>query len=245
MNPERTQDPGMPVTNPNGDPNTIQVAAAPSDPARVSAANTAVKATDAPAAGREYPPPPSPAMRAHEDEASGVGTEGEKTVWVARYSFKNFIGRIAMRVLVTIAWAIAVGFLDERFRDAGHRGWDWFVWVVWGAIALYWLVLGWRMMIARRSHKYELTTRRLFINTGFLARRRDQIELLRIDDVYVKQQGPIARLFHIGTVVIETSEERLPIHYIAGVDNPNRVMDLIWHHARKERDLRTTKVDEV
>jgi len=44
---------------------------------------------------------------------------------------------------------------------------------------------------------------------------------------------------------IESSEERLPVHYLTGVNDPNGLMDLIWHHARKERDLRSVKVDEV
>ncbi len=46
-------------------------------------------------------------------------------------------------------------------------------------------------------------------------------------------------------MVIESSEERLPVHYLAGVNDPNSLMDLIWHHARKERDLRSVKVDQV
>jgi hypothetical protein len=76
-------------------------------------------------------------------------------------------------------------------------------------------------------------------------RHRDQIELLRVQDVYVKQQGLFARLLNVGTVVIESSEERLPVHYLAGVSDPKSLMDLVWHHARKERDLRSVKVDNV
>jgi hypothetical protein len=54
-----------------------------------------------------------------------------------------------------------------------------------------------------------------------------------------------SRLLNVGTVVIESSEERLPVHYLTGVNDPKSLMDLIWHHARKERDLRGVKVDEV
>jgi Bacterial PH domain len=81
--------------------------------------------------------------------------------------------------------------------------------------------------------------------TGFFRRRRDRIELLRVQDVYVKQQGLFYWLLNLGTVVIESSEERLPVHYLTGVNDLNGLMDLIWHHARKERDLRSVKVDEV
>ena len=112
-------------------------------------------------------------------------------------------------------------------------------------VLAYWLMLGWQLLLARQGHRYELTNRRLFVDTGFFRHRRDQVELLRVQDVYVKQQGLLARLLDLGTVVIESSEEQLPVHYLPGVDNPNGVMDLIWHHARKERDLRSVKVDEV
>ena len=112
-------------------------------------------------------------------------------------------------------------------------------------MVLFWLVLGWQVLRARFGHFYELTNRRLFVDSGFFRRRRDQIELLRVQDVYVKQQGLFYRLLNVGTVVIESSEERLPVHYLTGVNDPNGLMDLIWHHARKERDLRSVKVDEV
>ena len=44
---------------------------------------------------------------------------------------------------------------------------------------------------------------------------------------------------------IESSEERLPVHYLTGVNDLNGLMDLTGHHSRKERDLRSVKVDEV
>jgi len=71
------------------------------------------------------------------------------------------------------------------------------------------------------------------------------MELLKVQDVYVKQQGLVHRLMNLGTVVIESSEDRLPIHYLAGVDDPNTVMDRIWKYARTERDMRSVKVDQV
>ena len=50
------------------------------------------------------------------------------------------------------------------------------------------LILGiYRMILARYSHYYRLTTRRLFVSTGFVHRRRDQMELLRVKDVFTRQ----------------------------------------------------------
>ena len=53
-----------------------------------------------------------------------------------------------------------------------------------------------------------------------------------MQDVYVSNRGWSDRIMNLGTVVIESSEERLPIHYLAGVDEPNVVMDRIWKYAR-------------
>ena len=150
-----------------------------------------------------------------------------------------------MRTAVTIGWLFLLSYFSQGDPNTGRRGWTWLVWLGGAAVLVYWLILGWQFLLARQGHRYELTNRRLFVDTGFLRRRRDQVELLRVQDVYVKQQGLMARLLDLGTVVIETSEEKLPVHYLAGVDRPNGVMDLIWHHARKERDLRSVKVDEV
>jgi len=68
--------------------------------------------------------------------------------------------------------------------------------------------------------------------------------LLRINDVYTKQTL-IGRWLSVGTVVVVSSEAQLPMVYLAGVDDPKSVMDLIWHYARSERDRRSVKVDQV
>ncbi len=220
------------------DPSTIQVMTSGSPPAAANGAAAPVSSVGVPA----YPPG---AAAAQQDPSLGVGTEGEVSVWKGRYSFKNFVVRIVVRMVLTVAWLVLLAYLGDRNHRPGTGTWDMVLWGSAAALGLLWLMLGWQIVRARLGHLYELTNRRLFVNTGFFRRRRDQIELLRVQDVYVKQQGLFYRLLNVGTVVIESSEERLPVHYLAGVSNPKNLMDLIWHHARKERDLRSVKVDEV
>ena len=45
--------------------------------------------------------------------------------------------------------------------------------------------------------------------------------------------------------MVVPTEKELPTFYVAGVDDPKQVMDLIWHHARSERDQRSVKVDSI
>ena len=188
--------------------------------------------------------PAAPAS-AGQDQSQGVGTEGEVSVWIGRYSFKNFVMRLLVRTVVTVIWLCLLVYLGDRLHTSGQRSANFIVWGTGAALAVFWLMLGWQILLARLGHLYELTNRRLFVDTGVFRRRRDQIELLKVQDVYVKQEDLLHRLLDVGTVVIESSEERLPVHYLAGVSGPKDLMDLIWHHARKERDLRSVKVDEV
>ena len=111
--------------------------------------------------------------------------------------------------------------------------------------SLLWVGLVCRMIQAHYSHYYRLTNRRLFVSTGIVNRRRDMMELLRVKDVFTRQQSLLDRWLGLGTVVVVPDEKDLPTFYLAGVDDPKQVMDLIWHHARAERDQRSVKVDSV
>jgi len=170
----------------------------------------------------------------------GVGVEGETTGWEGRYALKNFVGRFLGAILLTIGWAVlaiyAWGYQRTSLQiPAGLTG---------AILALIWLALLRRVVLARYGHFYRLTNRRLFVSTGVFRRRRDQMELLRVQDVYTRQ-SIWDRMLSLGTVVVVSQEAQLPVTYLAGVDDPKGVMDLVWHHARAERDRRSVKVDQV
>ncbi len=170
----------------------------------------------------------------------GAGAEGEETVWEGRYSLKNFLGRIAFRALLTVAWIVLAAFT----WGYGHED----IWVLTAlagvVVVVLWAALIYRIVQARYGHFYRLTTRRLFVSTGLFNRRRDQVELIKVSDVYT-QQKLIERWLSVGTVVIKSSEAALPTSYLAGVDDPKEVMNTVWHYARAERDHRSVMVDRV
>lgn len=177
---------------------------------------------------------------AQDSPTTGPGDEGEDVVWEASYSMRNFLGRIAFRVILTIAWlALAVETWGE-----GHTDFS-FITILAGVVLIgLWLTLLYRMAQARYGHYYRLTNRRLFVSTGLMRRRRDQMELLRVKDVYTRQTL-VERWMSLGTVIVVSSEKELPIFYITGVSNPKEVMDLIWNAARTERDVRSTNIHNV
>jgi len=174
------------------------------------------------------------------NEAAGKGIDGEEVVWEARYAMKNFIGRLTVRTLLTIAW-ITLAVYTWGYSDGSIA----VLTVVSGiALLILWVALLYRIIQARFGHYYRLTTRRLFISTGLMRRRRDMMELLRVKDVFTRQTL-VERWLSLGTVVVVCSDRDLPTFYIAGVDDPKRVMDLVWHHARAEREGRSVIVDHV
>lgn len=172
--------------------------------------------------------------------AGGTGIEGETIVWEAGYSLWNFVGRLTARVLLTLAW---LGFAVYTW-GMGHRDMKVLAVVSGVVLGVLWLALILRIVQACYGHHYRLTTRRLFVSTGLMRRRRDQLELLRVEDVYTRQ-SLFNRWLGLGTVVVVSSEHSLPSVAMPGVEDPKRVMDLVWHHARAERDQRSVKVQEI
>ncbi len=173
-------------------------------------------------------------------QATGVGTDGETQVWEARYAMKNFLGRLIVWGGLGLAW-IAGAIYTWGF---GHTNWQAAAIVTGLALAIAWIMLARRMILARYGHYYRLTNRRVFVSTGLFNRRRDQMELLRVQDVYTRQSLS-QRWLSLGTVVIVSSEQHFPVLYLSGVEDPKAVMDLVWHHARAERDRRSVKVDQI
>jgi hypothetical protein len=177
---------------------------------------------------------------AHASEAAGPGIEGEETIWEAHYSHKNFLGRIVLGAVLTLAWLVVAGYTWGQGRGNGSF-WATLLGI---GVLIYWVNLAYRWLRARRGHHYRLTTRRLFVTTGFFRRRVDQVELLRINDVYM-QQSLIGDWLNIGNLVVISSEKTLPKALLLGIDDPRRIMDLIWHHMRMEQGQKTERVTPV
>jgi len=178
---------------------------------------------------------------ANTDPTAGSGVEGEVAVWESRYSWRNFIGRALARGLLSVAWlALAIYTWGQHHQEIATLAW-----IALGVVVILWLGLILRMIQAHYSHYYRLTNRRLFVSTGVINRRRDMMELLRVKDVFTRQQSLMERWLGLGTVVVVPGEKELPTFYVTGVDDPKQVMDLIWHHARAERDQRSVKVDSI
>jgi len=90
--------------------------------------------------------------------------------------------------------------------------------------------------------RYVLTNQRLRIETGIISREIEEIELYRIQDTAV-EQNVIDRALGIGTITIESSDERTPSLRIPKIHRSREVREQIRQLAEARRRWR--KVTEI
>lgn len=95
--------------------------------------------------------------------------------------------------------------------------------VIWGVllipvfgIGLLFLLRAWYLVASTR---YRLTSQRLFVQRGVIAKALEEVELFRVKDVTLTQ-GILDRLLGTGTVVVLSTDDSAPRLEIQGVLNP-------------------------
>lgn len=157
----------------------------------------------------------------------------EEDVWNGCYSPKAMVGWwIAAGVITILALVAGVLYLSNHF------GW------LFLALLFGWAALGGRYAYRRFGVHYYLTNQRFIHEAGILWRRIDRIELIDIDDVTFRQ-GPIERMFNVGTIHLLSSDVTDPTMNVPGIEDVRRVADLIDDLRRKERRRRGLHIEAV
>lgn len=190
-----------------------------------------------PSCGRpvgDRPSGPTPVQQVQAAQAAAAAPEVEQELWHGTYSGKALVGWWVAATLVTLlgpAAALAIGHAAA-----------WWVYLL--AVLLLW---GWpavRLVVARLSVEYTLTTQRLIHKRGLLRRVTDRVEVIDIDDVSYSQ-GPIERLLGIGTIQLLSSDVSDPQLVLRGIDNVQQVATLIDNARREERRRRGLYLESV
>jgi membrane protein YdbS with pleckstrin-like domain len=108
------------------------------------------------------------------------------------------------------------------------------------AIGLLLLLLLW---IRVKSCSYRLTTQRLFVRRGWLAKHVNELELYRVKDVVVDQAG-LQRLLGYGTITVLSADDTTPEVDLVGISSPTKVKELIrtqYRAARQREGVRPTE----
>jgi membrane protein YdbS with pleckstrin-like domain len=85
-----------------------------------------------------------------------------------------------------------------------------------------------------KSCSYRLTTQRLFVRRGWLAKHVNELELYRVKDVVV-DQGVLQRMLGYGTITVLADDDTTPRVDLVGVSRPTRVKEMLRTQYRAMR----------
>jgi uncharacterized membrane protein YdbT with pleckstrin-like domain len=166
---------------------------------------------------------------------SDADEEVEEELWQGRYSGKAMVGYWAASVVVVLA--IAAILFSSITTGRALLGVLGVAVVVWGGLGL---LLGYRKL----SNFYRLTNQRLIHKEGVLRQTTDRIEVIDMDDVtYV--QGIVERMLSVGTIQITSSDRSHPRLDLQGIDDVQRIADLIDDVRRLERRKRGIHIESI
>jgi uncharacterized membrane protein YdbT with pleckstrin-like domain len=136
---------------------------------------------------------------------------GETVIYEGHPSWRSTFGFYFMGVLI-VAAAVAIGIVADKTGIGLAAG---------GVILLLVLVIGW---VRRITTRYLITSRRLQIRRGILAKNTEETRVDRIVDVTVRQ-GVFDRLLGIGAVDFDNaSAQQGDLFRFAGIASPEKVV---------------------
>ena len=91
--------------------------------------------------------------------------------------------------------------------------------------------------------KYRLTTNRLFVNTGFLTQREDEVRLYRITDVSLSRTL-MQRVFGLSTIHCNSSDKTLGNFDIINIKDGEEVKKILSQSVERERIARRVSTRE-
>ncbi len=163
----------------------------------------------------------------------GDADEPEQDLWSGGYSGKAMYGSWLGAVVATIALPIVCILV----LDIG-------VLIGFGLAALIWIALAMLLGVRKLGVHYELSSQRFIHKVGILSRRTDRIELIDIDDVsYV--QGIIQRVLGVGSIKISSSDRSHPELTMIGIDQVEKIADMIDDARRLERRRRGLHIEAI
>ena len=160
----------------------------------------------------------------------------EKQIWQGRPAWRAYYG-------VWLLWllgSIGVLYAALKWTIAGST-WRTTAWLLIGASALALLV---REGLTIFSRRYRLTTQRLFLHRGILTQTTDQLELVRVEDVRLRQ-GVMDRIVNTGNIEIISSDETDNRLVLQSVSAPAEVAEHVRRNVRGARGKGALFVENV
>jgi len=160
----------------------------------------------------------------------------EHTIWQGRPAWRAFAGSWCAWLGICAA-VLAVTFMYNNGGGPLVQA----VWVFIGGSAAGLFA---RTALLVYGSRYRLTTERLFIHRGILMRITDQIELIRVDDVRIRQ-NIIDRLLNTGTLEIFSTDETDDTIHLFKISDPANVTEDVRNHTRAVRQQHAVAVERI
>ena len=172
------------------------------------------------------------------DPGRGHAAE-ERTLWSGAPSLLLLLGKF-FRLCVMCALAFCLWRFQEQIESfvgrhvdgvtevlADHRqAFDKYVPLAAGTIAGIACLAFVIAVLRLKSLRYSLTTQRITVERGLIAKHVDDVDLRLIDETSFRQ-GIVQRLMGIGTVHVKSADENITNLLIRGIRSPRRVRELI------------------
>ncbi len=173
---------------------------------------------------------------AHQRDECEAQAPAEQNIWQGRPAWRAFAGSWC-------AWlAICAAVLTITFMY--NNGGGPLVQAVWVFVGGSAAGLFARTALFVYGSRYRLTTERLFIHRGILLRITDQIELIRVDDVRIRQ-NIIDRLLNTGTLDVFSSDETDETIQLFKISDPAIVAEHVRNHTRAVRQQHAVAVERI
>ena len=163
---------------------------------------------------------------------SGMGDDrslavGEQSVEVLHPHWKTLVGPVAAAFVIVAALLVGEVVIPGG-RDAAIERLAVAVLAI--VLLMWWLIYP---LLRWRTTRYELTTRRMRLRTGVVARNGSDIPLSRITDVSFRK-SPLDRLLGCGTLVVESAGEHAEI-VLRQVPHVERISGTLFQLVEDER----------
>jgi uncharacterized membrane protein YdbT with pleckstrin-like domain len=123
------------------------------------------------------------------------------------------------------------------FRGGGFYA---FLWYVCALVIVGGLILALVRYLQMAYIKYRLSSQRLFVTTGILARRTVETELFRVRDISVRQ-SLLQRMLGIGTIDALTTDKDIKQMEFLGIHSPLKVKESLRQHVMEARQRTRTR----
>ena len=153
--------------------------------------------------------------------------EGETVLFEGRPSWRAILGFYIVGVLVAAAIAAIVGLIGSTGGGVG----------VFAGLVVLVVLIGW---IRRIGTRYAITSERLWIQRGILARHTHETRLTRVQNVNT-DQSVVQRMLRVGVVDFDTAGTDAPDSEFAfrGVNDPHAVAKMVDAAVRQSQQAQS------